>query len=460
MPPTVLRLALLWILQHALPAEALFNSPVVLTHQGRLARLTNNTSPAGKGSDGHEEDALEKIVQKSMGYALPPWLRVSRNSKSRHDSRPHVKLVEEIKRFLASAELFMWAVFILIWILLLALSFFMEGLRLRRWWEHLCATSVWIGAAVICLGVICFTMGSKSAEMWFSGYAMELVLSMENIFLYEMILVSFKVPAKLARYALFVTCLFQMLFQMFLFMGIAQWLHSIQNLHYILGAWLIFVAVQTLRDDEHQEFDPEKSQSYKAFHLALGSRLMPKYSRKGGIFAREGSKLYVTMLGPVVCCLLTIMFVMEVDVTLTKIEEIDNHFLAWTSSVLAAFALPELFEVVREMLRSFYLLKVGISLLLFFFGASLLLRNWIDLSEEVEIGVMISIVALSILLSKLLGFHSRDTSMYLESSGLENDSPKADDLQKSYGAADHATGSCHENSFEDSDGLSSDLRRK
>lgn len=367
-----------------------------------------------------------------------------------------MKLVEEIGRFLSSAQLCMWLIFTLVWMFLMALSFSMERLRLKRWWEHLCATSVWFGAAVMCLGAIWLTLGSRSAEMWFTGYAMEIVLSMENIFLYEIILVAFKVPTNLARYALFVTSLFQMLFQMFLFMGIAEWIHSIQNLHYILGAWLIFVGVQTLRDDEHQAFDPENSESYKAFRLALGSRLLPKYSRRGGIFTYEGSKLYVTMLGPVVCCLLAIMFAMEVDVTLTKIEEIDNHFLAWTSSVLAAFALPELFEVVRELLRKYYLLKGGIVLLLFFFGFSLLLRNWVELSEEVEIGVMISIVAISILLSKLLGLHSRDTSMYLES-GLESDVSKGD-LQKSYGAADIQ----HEDSFEafeDSGGASSGLRR-
>eukprot|EP00930_Biecheleria_cincta_P036840 TRINITY_DN2524_c0_g1_i2.p1 TRINITY_DN2524_c0_g1~~TRINITY_DN2524_c0_g1_i2.p1 ORF type:complete len:472 (-),score=74.18 TRINITY_DN2524_c0_g1_i2:99-1514(-) len=448
MPPSLLRHAMLWILLVAHPAEAFFNTQVAQTQYGQRhnATISEPNPDAGTDPDGHIKKMLHKEIEKDLGVTLPWWLRVNR-----HRIRPHrsnVRLADEVAKFVASAHLFMWTIFILVWMILLSLSFVMEGLRLRRWWEHLCATSVWICAALVCLGAIWLSMGSKSAEMWCTGYAMELILSMENIFLYEMILVAFKVPASLARYALFVTSLCQMLFQMFLFMGIAEWLRSIRNLHYMLGFWLVFLAFQTLRDDEHQEFDPEQSGSYKAFSFALGNRLLPSYSSRGGIFVRRGSKMYVTMLGPVICCLLTIMFAMEVDVTLTKIEEIDNHFLAWTSSVLAAFALPELFEVVRELLRTFYLLKVGISLLLLFFGASLLLRSWIELSDEVEIGVMISIVALSILMSKLLGYDSRDSNMYLENVD------KKDCPQKSYGAADHAPVCMSEASFEDSADIS------
>ena len=76
----------------------------------------------------------------------------------------------------------------------------------------------------------------------------------------------------------------------------------------------------------------------------------------------SSNKSQVTMMGPVTCCLLLVMFAMEawhgvqdicfqtravscscrrcspeVDVTLTKIEEIDSHFIAWSSSVLAAW---------------------------------------------------------------------------------------------------------------------------
>ena len=71
------------------------------------------------------------------------------------------------------------------------------------------------------LGWQYFSNGADAADKWLDGYVIELVLSMENIFLYHIVLAAFKVPARMARFSLFVVSLFQMVFQMFLFMGIA-----------------------------------------------------------------------------------------------------------------------------------------------------------------------------------------------------------------------------------------------
>ncbi|CAK9031860.1 unnamed protein product [Durusdinium trenchii] len=307
---------------------------------------------------------------------------------------------------------------------------------------------------------------------------MELVLSMENIFLYHMVLGAFKVPPRMARFALLVVSLFQMVFQMFLFMGIAAFIQDLEILPYLLGAWLIVVGIQTMRDDDEEGwvgFDAANSEAYKTCRLALGDRLLPRYDAEGRIFVYQtlfwggmassqspgkgegvreewvrlkwGILKEVTMMGPVILCLLAIMFAMEaeqpgeageaeegaftccplhllwhtgktraehggVDVTLAKIEEIDNHFIAWSSSVLAAFALPELFVVVCELLRRFYLLKPAISFLVMFFGILLLFRDTIELGDAAELSVMLGIVFGSILVSPLLGYPERSGASY------------------------------------------------
>eukprot|EP00931_Biecheleriopsis_adriatica_P077726 TRINITY_DN51229_c0_g1_i1.p1 TRINITY_DN51229_c0_g1~~TRINITY_DN51229_c0_g1_i1.p1 ORF type:complete len:449 (+),score=103.57 TRINITY_DN51229_c0_g1_i1:128-1474(+) len=321
---------------------------------------------------------------------------------------------EEMRAFLHSADFAEWALFAVAWILLFRLSLYMEQLKCSGWYEHLLAVGVWIAAAAVFLAGTCLNWGSEAGEHWLDGYLMELILSMENIFLYEVILVSFKVPAKMARYALFLVAMWQMVFQMFLFMGVAAFIESWRPLPYLLGAWLIFVAVQTLKDDEHGSFDATTSESYRAFRVFMGAKLLPEYPPEGTVFVFRKDRLHVTMLGPVVCCLLMIMFAMEVDVTLTKIEEIPSHFIAWSSSVLAVFALPELFAVVREMLRRFYLLKTGIGVLLLMFGAMLLLRESMQVSEGFELSMMVTIVIGSLVLSPVLGYSARSSHMYLD----------------------------------------------
>jgi len=351
----------------------------------------------------------------------PLWKVLGRSRKSAVNRvHPHM----DIEAFFASTVAGQWAFFVMVWLLLLRMSLFIQKLALESSLSHVIALTLWIAAA---LGFLVWTYassGTSAAEKWLDGYVMELVLSMENIFLYHMILVSFKVPAQMARYALFVVSIFQMLFQMFMFMGIAAWIQNMQVLPYLLGAWLILVGLQTMREDDHEGFDAAHSEAYKTFRMAMGDRLLPNYEPSGNIFVYRMERLSVTMMGPVMCCLLLVMFAMEVDVTLTKIEEIDSHFIAWSSSVLAAFALPELFVVVRELLRHFYLLKTGISFLVIFFGILLLFRDSVQISDTAELAVMFSIVVGSIVLSPVLGNHQRN-AMHEERGKNKESAPDA-----------------------------------
>lgn len=322
----------------------------------------------------------------------------------------------QIEEFFASNVAGQWILFASLWILLMRLSWFLHQLQLVSWVSRAAAFGIWTMAAMLYLGWTYISSGAEVADKWLDGYMIELILSMENIFLYHMILAAFKVPASMSRFALLVVSLFQMVFQMFLFMGIAAFIQDLEILPYLLGAWLIVVGVQTMRDDDEEGFDAAHSEAYKTCRLALGERLLPRYDSEGRIFVHQNGKLCVTMMGPVILCLLTIMFAMEVDVTLAKIEEIENHFIAWTSSVLAAFALPELFVVVCELLRRFYLLKPAISFLVMFFGILLLFRDTIEISDMVELTVMLAIVIGSIIVSPLLGYQPRIGGVYSEES--------------------------------------------
>lgn len=322
----------------------------------------------------------------------------------------------QIEEFFASNVAGQWILFASVWILLMRLSWFLHQLQLVSWVSRAAAFGLWAMAAMLYMGWMYVSSGPDVADKWLDGYVIELMLSMENIFLYHMILAAFKVPASMSRFALLVVSICQMVFQMFLFMGIAAFVEDLEILPYLLGAWLIVVGVQTLRDDDAEGFDAAHSEAYKTCRLALGSRLLPRYDSEGAIFVYLNGKLHVTMMGPVILCLLTIMFAMEVDVTLAKIEEIDNHFIAWTSSVLAAFALPELFVVVCELLRRFYLLKPAISILVMFFGVLLLFRDTIELSDVAELSIMMGIVVGSIVLSPCLGYQPRSGDVYSEDS--------------------------------------------
>lgn len=362
--------------------------------------------------DVSSRSSISKPVEKRDDHYL--WKVVGRGRRKHNRQIEKPAAHWQIEEFFASNVAGQWILFASLWVLLMRLSWFLHQLQLVSWVSRALAFGLWAMAAMLYMAWMYISSGPDVADKWLDGYVIELVLSMENIFLYHMILAAFKVPASMSRFALLVVSLCQMVFQMFLFMGIAAFIQDLEILPYLLGAWLIVVGVQTLRDDDAEGFDAAHSEAYKTCRLALGSRLLPRYDSEGGIFVYLNGKLHVTMMGPVILCLLTIMFAMEVDVTLAKIEEIDNHFIAWTSSVLAAFALPELFVVVCELLRRFYLLKPAISILVMFFGILLLFRDTIELSDVAELSVMMGIVVGSIVLSPFLGYQPRSGEVYSE----------------------------------------------
>eukprot|EP00913_Durusdinium_trenchii_P034556 g32328.t1 len=425
---------------------------------GRLALLWVDVVEAAGDVDGEVEvegdprsTSIDTTPLPTFSKDVAPFWKVVGRSRKRSHTRPPSHW--QLEAFFASTVAGEWIFFGSVWVLLMRLSWFIHELQLVSCCSHAAALFVWTLAAMLYLLWTYMGSGPELADKWLDGYVMELVLSMENIFLYHMVLGAFKVPPRMARFALLVVSLFQMVFQMFLFMGIAAFIQDLEILPYLLGAWLIVVGIQTMRDDDEEGFDAANSEAYKTCRLALGDRLLPRYDAEGRIFVyqtlfwggrggrqggrgvvsnlagsprsrrrREGSE--VTMMGPVILCLLAIMFAMEVDVTLAKIEEIDNHFIAWSSSVLAAFALPELFVVVCELLRRFYLLKPAISFLVMFFGILLLFRDTIELGDAAELSVMLGIVFGSILVSPLLGYPERSGASY---DGLDRGGKKADE---------------------------------
>ena len=81
---------------------------------------------------------------------------------------------------------------------------------------------------------------------------------------------------------------------------------------------------------------------------------------------------------PVMTCILLLADVLlDIDVVLTKIHEIPNTYIGFSSSAMAAFMIPELFTFSQDMLSCFPLLHDGIGVVLCFFGLQMVLQHFI-----------------------------------------------------------------------------------
>lgn len=311
-------------------------------------------------------------------------------------------LKDELSGFFRSARAASFVSFLMYFTFMMAASVLLHYRESRYWWQHIFTMAFWILMTLVFAAVLLAQESSEQMAEFGRGYFIELTLSLENVFVYEMILVSFRVPRRVAKDMLYVVSFFQMFFQLWLFMFMAKLLQGIESLPYLIGAWLLYLGYDTLKEvDDEDVFDPQTSVIYRMLTSPLGERLVPHYGDGAlAITDRKTGRLQITMMAPVTFCLVLAMFWLELDVTLAKIEDINSNFIGWTSSVFVAFALPDIYFIVSEMFKHFRLLRPGVSILLMFFGSMLLLRNEVNISDNVEIICMLGIVMLSMLLSR------------------------------------------------------------
>jgi len=150
------------------------------------------------------------------------------------------------------------------------------------------------------------------------------------------------------------------------------------------------------------------------------------------MFKKNDGKMVMTMVGPVFILLTLVDFAMEVDVTMTKIETIEGSFICFTSSVVAAVALPELFFVAQTLFQRFKLLKYGISFVLLFYGQQLLLHRLYELPTVLGLAMVVGVMLVCIIINLVMEANglmeapSMDSKEGMNSLEVEPDNLKAD----------------------------------
>lgn len=94
------------------------------------------------------------------------------------------------------------------------------------------------------------------------------------------------------------------------------------------------------------------------------------------------------MLVPLTATLVFMDLLFELDVTLTKIETFSHEFVNFSSSVVAACAVPDLYHVVSHLQSKYPLLNYAFAFVFLFYGLSLLLHEVYNVPALVGIGVV------------------------------------------------------------------------
>jgi tellurite resistance protein TerC len=298
--------------------------------------------------------------------------------------------------------LYFWIIFNLfaLGMLVLDLRVFHRRGRMRSR-EAFGRSAMWVGLAAAFAGVVFFWQGRQVAIEFITGYVLELSLSVDNLFIFLVILRYFAVPEEHQHRVLFWGILGALVMRgCFILAGVSL----IQRFHWIfygLGALLVYSGIRLGLAGEHQ-VDPSKNPAVKALR-----RLIPVTdSYQGGSFfvrSWQGKAgLYATPLLVVLAVIETTDLLFAVDSIPAILAITLNAFIVYASNVFAIMGLRSLFFAVSGLMKVFRFLHTGLALILILVGLKMIVAHYFRVPTLAMLGVVAGILTVSVVGSILI----------------------------------------------------------
>ncbi len=229
----------------------------------------------------------------------------------------------------------------------------------------------WVFCGLSFAGVVWLIGGAKPAGEYVAGYLIEKSLSVDNIFVFALILSYFAVPPKYQHRVLFFGVLGALVLRAIFIVAGAALLEQFAWAIYVFGTFLV---VTGLRMAFHQdaEVHPDRNPV-----LRLLRRVMPltPHYRDEHFVVREAGKWMATPLLAVLVVIETTDVVFAVDSIPAIFAVTNDTFLVFTSNAFAILGLRALYFVLAGAMGRFIYLKVGLAVVLVFVGVKMLLSD-------------------------------------------------------------------------------------
>ena len=238
-----------------------------------------------------------------------------------------------------------------------------------------CATylSIYVGLAVIFGLGVWYTSVARSALEFYSGWLVEYSLSIDNLFIFIIIMAKFAVPKELQQYALMIGIVMALIMRA-IFIGVgATAINNFSWVFYLFGLFLIYTAVKLAKEgaeDEDEEFEENKL-------VAFVEQRFPATSEWHGeklLVVKEGAQRMITPMFIVIITLGTTDLLFALDSIPAIFGITKEPYLVLTANIFALMGLRQLYFLIGGLLQRLIYLSYGLAFLLAFIGVKLILH--------------------------------------------------------------------------------------
>lgn len=262
-------------------------------------------------------------------------------------------------------------------------------------------TIAWAVLALLFGLVVLVLYGQQVALTFTTAYLLEQSLSIDNVFVFLLIFSELRVPPAQQRGVLLWGVVGALVMRGLL---IAAGLFLLNQFHWVVypfAALIIFAAIRLLWGGQKQRELVVAACAICGTWVARIIPITPLYhgTRFWVRQPERGRRLVATPLLVALIIVETTDIVFALDSVPAVLAVTRDPFIAYTSNIFAMLGLRSLYFVLAGVVERFRYLRIGLAAILIFFGARLLLGDFVDVPNGVSLAVIAAALSLSVVAS-------------------------------------------------------------
>lgn len=292
-----------------------------------------------------------------------------------------------------------WVVTVAVIIGLLAVDLILAALRPHKvGFREATAWSVFYIAVAIGFGLwFLWAYGTNAGTEYFAGYIVEKSLSVDNLFVFVIIMATFAVPEEHQHKVLTFGIILALIMRA-IFIALGATLISLFSFMFLLfGILLIWTAIQLFR---HRDEDPDIENNIM---IRATRRFIPISNEYDGgkLFTRDNGRKVATPLLAVLIAICSVDLLFALDSIPAVFGITREPYIVFAANAFALLGLRALFFLVKGLLDRLVYLSTGLSIILAFIGVKLVL-HWahVDINPSIpEVDTYLSLVVIVVILT-------------------------------------------------------------
>jgi tellurite resistance protein TerC len=251
-------------------------------------------------------------------------------------------------------------------------------------------SGVWVALSLCFALAIYRNMGKESGLEFLTGYLIEYALSVDNIFVFVLIFSYFSVPEKYQHRVLFWGIIGALVLRGVMIVAGSALVTRFAWTLYIFGAFLVFTGIRMALQKDDAAYNAERDPVLRLARKLIpvtpdyrGDKFFVKEPDKSGRMRFAATPLFIVLI---IVDTTDIIFATDSIPAIFAVTR--DPFIVYTSNICAVLGLRALYFLLASVVDKFVYLKLGLSLVLVFIGAKMLLEHFLHIPIIAALGVV------------------------------------------------------------------------